>query len=112
MSGAFAGSASGDGGGGSLSIADFESAVLLVMNPPPASSASPAALASVAAATAFIQRLATLPEAHRLCVRLLAETRANSARFFSLQALEQFVLYTGVRQTQAQFEKAVAFARS
>lgn len=30
----------------------------------------------------------------------------------AIQALEQFVLYTGVRPTQEQFEKAVAFARS
>ncbi len=30
----------------------------------------------------------------------------------AIQALEQFVLYTGVRPTQAQFEKAVAFARA
>ncbi|WP_313629749.1 shikimate 5-dehydrogenase [Pseudomonas sp.] len=29
----------------------------------------------------------------------------------AIQALEQFVLYTGVRPTQEQFEKAVAFAR-
>jgi len=30
----------------------------------------------------------------------------------AIQALEQFVLYTGVRPTQEQFQKAVAFARS
>ncbi|MNN93802.1 Shikimate 5-dehydrogenase-like protein [compost metagenome] len=30
----------------------------------------------------------------------------------ALQALEQFVLYTGVRPSDEQFRKAVAFARS
>jgi len=30
----------------------------------------------------------------------------------AIQALEQFVLYTGIRPTQEQFEKAVVFARS
>ena len=30
----------------------------------------------------------------------------------AIQALEQFVLYTGVRPTEEQFQKAVEFARS
>lgn len=30
----------------------------------------------------------------------------------AIQALEQFVLYTGVRPSEEQFQKAVAFARS
>lgn len=36
----------------------------------------------------------------------------TGAEVFSIQALEQFVLYTGVRPTEQQFLKAAAFARS
>src|SRR5450830_493791 len=48
---------------------------------------------------------------------LIVRGRAQGKRVITgleviaIQALEQFVLYTGVRPTQAQFEKAVAFAR-
>lgn len=48
---------------------------------------------------------------------LIVHARANGKQVITgleviaIQALEQFVLYTGVRPTQEQFEKAVAFAR-
>ena len=48
---------------------------------------------------------------------LIVRARAKGKRVITgleviaIQALEQFVLYTGVRPTQEQFEKAVAFAR-
>lgn len=49
---------------------------------------------------------------------LIVRGRAKGKRVITgleviaIQALEQFVLYTGVRPTQEQFEKAVAFART
>lgn len=49
---------------------------------------------------------------------LIVRGRAQGKRVITgleviaIQALEQFVLYTGVRPTQEQFEKAVAFARN
>lgn len=48
---------------------------------------------------------------------LIVHARANGKQVITgleviaIQALEQFVLYTGVRPAQEQFEKAVAFAR-
>jgi len=48
---------------------------------------------------------------------LIVRARAQGKRVITgleviaIQALEQFVLYTGVRPTQEQFESAVAFAR-
>jgi len=49
---------------------------------------------------------------------LIVRARAAGKRVITgleviaIQALEQFVLYTGVRPTDEQFQKAVAFARS
>jgi shikimate dehydrogenase len=49
---------------------------------------------------------------------LIVRGRAKGKRVITgleviaIQALEQFVLYTGIRPTQEQFEKAVVFARS
>lgn len=49
---------------------------------------------------------------------LIVQARQRNKRVITgleviaIQALEQFVLYTGVRPTQAQFEAAVAFART
>ncbi|HCT05900.1 MAG TPA: shikimate 5-dehydrogenase, partial [Pseudomonas sp.] len=49
---------------------------------------------------------------------LIVRGRAQGKRVITgleviaIQALEQFVLYTGVRPTPEQFEKAVAFARN
>ncbi|CNE27145.1 shikimate 5-dehydrogenase [Yersinia enterocolitica] len=36
----------------------------------------------------------------------------TGAEVFAIQAVEQFVLYTGIRPEQALFEKAAAYARA
>ncbi|ETO50377.1 hypothetical protein L328_0122705 [Yersinia pestis 24H] len=35
----------------------------------------------------------------------------TGAEVFAIQAVEQFVLYTGIRPSQALFEQAAAYAR-
>lgn len=39
------------------------------------------------------------------------KTVITGAEVFAIQAVEQFVLYTGIRPEQALFEKAAAYAR-
>ena len=74
-----------------FSIRDFETAVLLVTNPPPGAVAGGPEAGLLVQATNYIQTLAQHPEAYRLCLQLLVETSQPAARFFSLQALAQFV---------------------
>ncbi|OXR31072.1 shikimate 5-dehydrogenase [Pseudomonas jessenii] len=55
-----------------------------------------------------------IPSETPLIVRARAEGKRviTGLEVIAIQALEQFVLYTGVRPTDEQFQKAVAFARS
>jgi shikimate dehydrogenase len=55
-----------------------------------------------------------IPSETPLIVRARAEDKhvITGLEVIAIQALEQFVLYTGVRPTAEQFQKAVAFARS
>jgi shikimate dehydrogenase len=55
-----------------------------------------------------------IPSETPLIVRARAEGKhvITGLEVIAIQALEQFVLYTGVRPTAEQFQKAVAFARS
>ncbi|MNV30628.1 Shikimate 5-dehydrogenase-like protein [compost metagenome] len=55
-----------------------------------------------------------IPSETPLIVRGRAEGKKviTGLEVIAIQALEQFVLYTGVRPTEEQFHKAVAFARS
>ncbi|MGE8066625.1 shikimate 5-dehydrogenase [Pseudomonas sp. NPDC089569] len=55
-----------------------------------------------------------VPAETPLIVRGRAEGKRviTGLEVIAIQALEQFVLYTGVRPTEEQFQKAVAFARS
>jgi shikimate dehydrogenase len=47
-----------------------------------------------------------------LCARAQGKRVITGLEVIAIQALEQFVLYTGVRPTAEQFKAAVAFARS
>jgi shikimate dehydrogenase len=47
-----------------------------------------------------------------VCGRAEGKQVITGLEVIAIQALEQFVLYTGVRPTDEQFQKAVAFARS
>ncbi|MNC68170.1 Shikimate 5-dehydrogenase-like protein [compost metagenome] len=55
-----------------------------------------------------------IPSETPLIVRGRAEGKRviTGLEVIAIQALEQFVLYTGVRPTEEQFRKAVEFARS
>jgi shikimate dehydrogenase len=55
-----------------------------------------------------------VPSETPLIVRGRAEGKKliTGLEVIAIQALEQFVLYTGVRPTDEQFQQAVAFARS
>ena len=55
-----------------------------------------------------------IPSETPLIVRGRAEGKKviTGLEVIAIQALEQFVLYTGVRPTVEQFDAAVAFARS
>jgi shikimate dehydrogenase len=55
-----------------------------------------------------------IPSETPLIVRARAEGKQviTGLEVIAIQALEQFVLYTGVRPTDEQFHKAVEFARS
>ena len=69
------------------------------------------AQAIAAAQTVF--DVVAIPVETPLIVRARAEGKRviTGLEVIAIQALEQFVLYTGVRPTVEQFEKAVAFAR-
>ena len=69
------------------------------------------ALDDPAAQTVF--DVVAIPAETPLIVRARAEGKRviTGLEVIAIQALEQFVLYTGVRPTVEQFEKAVAFAR-
>ena len=58
--------------------------------------------------------MVAIPSETPLIVRARAEGKRviTGLEVIAIQALEQFVLYTGVRPTDEQFQKAVAFARS
>ena len=68
--------------------------------------------AIAAAETVF--DVVAIPSETPLIVRARAEGKRviTGLEVIAIQALEQFVLYTGVRPTDEQFQKAVAFARS
>jgi shikimate dehydrogenase len=68
--------------------------------------------AIAAAETVF--DVVAIPSETPLIVRGRAEGKRviTGLEVIAIQALEQFVLYTGVRPTDEQFQKAVAFARS
>lgn len=68
--------------------------------------------AIAAAETVF--DVVAIPSETPLIVRARAEGKRviTGLEVVAIQALEQFVLYTGVRPSLEQFEKAVAFARS
>lgn len=52
------------------------------------------------------------PPSPRLSAMLrLRENSDHRCRGFAIQAVEQFVLYTGIRPSQALFEQAAAYAR-
>lgn len=67
--------------------------------------------ARVMAQTVF--DVVAIPAETPLIVRARAQGKRviTGLEVIAIQALEQFVLYTGVRPTQEQFESAVAFAR-
>ena len=68
--------------------------------------------AITAAETVF--DVVAIPSETPLIVRARAEGKRviTGLEVIAIQALEQFVLYTGVRPNLEQFEKAVAFARA
>jgi len=68
--------------------------------------------AIIAAETVF--DVVAIPSETPLIVRARAEGKRviTGLEVIAIQALEQFVLYTGVRPTVEQFQKAVEFARS
>lgn len=65
------------------------------------------------AAAEWVFDVVAMPERTPLIERAssLGKSVITGLEVIALQALEQFVLYTGVRPTQLQVEKAVAFAR-
>ena len=68
----------------------------------------------VIAAADIVFDVVAIPSETPLIVRGRAEGKQviTGLEVIALQALEQFVLYTGVRPTDEQFQQAVAFARS
>lgn len=68
-----------------IPLAEFEAAVLVVTN------LQSCDTSRLKAATAYIQEISTRPDAHTICMQLLYSTKEPSARFFALQALDQFI---------------------
>lgn len=70
--------------------------------------------AQVIAAADIVFDVVAVPAETPLIVRARAEGKhvITGLEVIAIQALEQFVLYTGVRPTDEQFQKAVEFARS
>ncbi|WP_419709377.1 shikimate 5-dehydrogenase [Pseudomonas sp. NFX224] len=70
--------------------------------------------ADVIQAADIVFDVVAIPSETPLIVRGRAESKKviTGLEVIAIQALEQFVLYTGVRPTEEQFQKAVAFARS
>jgi shikimate dehydrogenase len=68
----------------------------------------------VIAAADTVFDVVAIPSETPLIVRARAEGKKviTGLEVIAIQALEQFVLYTGVRPTEEQFAAAVAFARS
>jgi shikimate dehydrogenase len=66
------------------------------------------------AAADIVFDVVAVPAETPLILRARAEGKhvITGLEVIAIQALEQFVLYTGVRPTDEQFEKAVEFARS
>ncbi len=66
------------------------------------------------AAAQTVFDVVAIPSETPLIVRARADGKRviTGLEVIAIQALEQFVLYTGVRPNLEQFEKAVAFARS
>ena len=74
--------------------------------------ALPFAEADVAAAQAVFDVVALPPETPLIrLARSLGKPVITGAEVFAIQAVEQFVLYTGVRPDDALFRRAAAFAR-
>ena len=68
--------------------------------------------ADVAAAQAVFDVVAMPPETPLIrLARALGKPVITGAEVFAIQAVEQFVLYTGVRPDEALFQQAAAFAR-
>ena len=68
--------------------------------------------ADVAAAQAVFDVVAMPPETPLIrLARALGKPVITGAEVFAIQAVEQFVLYTGVRPNEALFQQAAAFAR-
>jgi len=69
--------------------------------------------AEVISAAQTVFDVVAIPVETPLIVRARAEGKRviTGLEVIAIQALEQFVLYTGVRPTDEQFRKAVAFAR-
>ncbi|MFJ2691048.1 shikimate 5-dehydrogenase [Pseudomonas sp. NPDC087336] len=70
--------------------------------------------AQAIAAADIVFDVVAVPSETPLIVRARAEGKhvITGLEVIAIQALEQFVLYTGVRPTDEQFQKAVEFARS
>ncbi|MNP55744.1 Shikimate 5-dehydrogenase-like protein [compost metagenome] len=70
--------------------------------------------AEVIAAAEIVFDVVAIPSETPLIVRGRAEGKKviTGLEVIAIQALEQFVLYTGIRPTEEQFQQAVAFARS
>ena len=76
------------------------------------SDALPFSEADVAAALAVFDVVALPPETPLIrLARKLGKPVITGAEVFAIQAVEQFVLYTGVRPDDALFQRAAAFAR-
>ena len=78
----------------SSELAQFEAAVLVFSGGDAPGHARPSA-ESLAAASSYIQGIASKPDSYVVCMQLLNSTQQPAARFFALRAVTQFISSSG-----------------